>query len=118
MAAAPDFNTDEVAIHAASLLKDSGHRLEQPVVAYARLYGIELLPVAHVEIVPDQGLLGRVNGKISVLGNQSLMTQVGIDIASMQEEAQAWRDTGKDVFFLSIGDHLAGLIAFSIEQQS
>lgn len=109
--AAPDFTIDEVVIHAASLLKGRAHALEAAMLAYAHKHAIDLMSAAHVEALPDQGLLGRVNGKISVLGKPSLLGEAGIDTASLESEAKALCGREKDVYFLSIGDHLAGLIA-------
>jgi cation transport ATPase len=108
--AAPDFNTDEVLIHAGSLLKGSGHPLEEAVLALIQAQGIALLPAAHVDCFAGKGWMGRVNGKICVLGEESLMAEAGIDIAYLQAEQAASLSAETAHFFLSIGDHLAGLL--------
>lgn len=108
--AAPDFNTDEVLIHAGSLLEGSGHPLEEAVRALTQAQGIALLPAAHVDCLAGQGWMGRVNGKICVLGEESLMVEAGIDIACLRAEQTASLSAGTAHFFLSIGDHLAGLL--------
>jgi Cu+-exporting ATPase len=108
--AAPDFNTDEILTHAGSLLQGSGHLLEEAVLALAKAQGIALLSAAYVDGIAGEGLVGRVNGKICVLGNESLMAKAGIDIACLQSEQAALQQAGATHFFLSIGDHLAGLL--------
>lgn len=109
--AAPDFTSDEVVIHAASLLKGRSHALTEPVLAYAHRHVIDLLPASHVEVVSDQGLLGRVNGKICVLGGRAVMMQAGIDLSFLARETEVLHAKTLMVYWLSIGDHLAGLIA-------
>src|SRR5690606_25677595 len=108
--AAPDFTSDEVVIHAGSLLDGHEHALAAPLTAYARQHAIGLLPASHVDVLPELGLLGRVNGKVCVLGGPDLLTQAGIDVSGMEREAKRLRDQRMSVYFLSIGDHLAGLI--------
>lgn len=108
--AAFDFNTDEVLIHAGSLLRGSGHPLEEPVLALSRTQGVALLPAAYVDYIAGKGLVGRVNGKICVLGKPDLLAEAGIDIASLQAEQAASLLGNTEHFFLSIGDHLAGLL--------
>ena len=114
--AAPDFTSDEVVIQAGSLLMGRAHALADAVLAHAQQHAIALLSASHVEELPDQGLLGRVNGKISVLGKQSLLTQAGIDISFLAREADALHKRQMAVYFLSIGDHLAGLIAIPAQE--
>lgn len=109
--AAPDFSTDEVVIHAGSLLKTSGHALEGPVCAYADTHRISLLPAAHVEAQERGGWTGRVNGKICVLGDQRLMDNAHIDTGALEAQGLTLSEQGKEIYFLSIGDHLAGLLA-------
>ncbi len=109
--AAPDFTSDEVVIHAASLLKEHEHELTESILAYAHQHAIELLPASHVEVLPEQGRLGRVNGKICVLGKQELLMKAGIDISFLAHETEILRERQMKPYLLSIGDHLAGLIA-------
>lgn len=109
--AAPDFTSDEVVIHAGSLLKEHEHALTAPLADYAQQHAIALLPAVHVDVLPAQGLLGRVNGKICVLGEPELLARAGIDAAGLESEAGMLRERGMAVCFLSIGDHLAGLVA-------
>lgn len=108
--AAPDFSTDEVLIHAGSLLNKSGHPLEEAVLALAQAHQIPLLAATYVDPVAGLGLVGRVNGKICVLGKESLMAEAGIDIACLQTEPAILQQTDRVHYFLSIGDHLAGML--------
>lgn len=111
--AAPDFSTDEVIIHAGSLLKESDQALGRLISAYAAVHQIPLLPATHVEAHQCGGWIGRVNGKICVLGNGQLMERVHIDVGALQETRLILEEQGKDIYFLSVGDHLAGLLAVS-----
>lgn len=106
---APDFNADEVIIHAASLLNQITHPCAVAITALARQQHINLLSAVHVESHNEQGWTGRVNGKICVLGKKDLMTQAHIDTSALLSEISNLVDGGQEVYFLSIGDHLAGI---------
>src|SRR5690606_38186401 len=101
--AAPDFTSDEVVIHAGSLLRDHEHALAAALAGYAQQHAIALLPAVHVDVLPAQGMLGRVNGKICVLGGPELLAQAGIDASGLESEAGMLRERGMTVCFLSIG---------------
>lgn len=116
--AAPDFNTDEVMIHAASLLKEGKHPFAAAVRALAQEQGIGLLSAAYVETRADQGWTGRVNGKICVLGKESLMAQAHVDTGALAMANRSLLESSHDVYFLSIGDHLAGLIGVPAHPQA
>lgn len=85
--------------------------LERVLAAYAAAHHIALLPTAHVETREYRGWSGRVNGKICVLGDQNLMALAHIDTDALEAQGHSLAEQGSEIYFLSIGDHLAGLLA-------
>jgi len=52
-----------------------------------------------------------VEGKAVYLGNTKLMSDIGVNIASLQPQAEARRATGASVMYLAINGNFAGLIS-------
>lgn len=56
---------------------------------------------------------GTVAGKALCLGNTTLMTQIGVDVAAMAAQAEALRAQGASVMHLAVEGKLAGILAVS-----
>jgi Cu+-exporting ATPase len=59
------------------------------------------------------GVRGTVAGKALCLGNTTLMTQIGVDVAAMAAQAEALRAQGASVMHLAVEGKLAGILAVS-----
>ncbi|MGH8106084.1 MAG: copper-translocating P-type ATPase, partial [Arenimonas sp.] len=102
---------EEVLRIAASLDQGSEHPLAAAIVAEARKRNLVLSKPETFESSSGIGVRGRVDGKAVDLGNTQLMTDVGADISSLQDEAESRRATGASVMFLAIDGEFSGLLS-------
>jgi Cu+-exporting ATPase len=109
--AAEGFTDAEVLRLAASLDQGSEHPLAAAIVAEARLRQLSLVPATEFESESGTGVSGQIEGKTIALGSVALMASLGIDLASLQSDAEARRDTGASVMFLAVNGRLAGMIS-------
>jgi Cu+-exporting ATPase len=109
--ASDGFDIDTLLQRAASLEQGSEHPLAEAIVAEAKRRRLPLQAVEAFESVTGMGVRGILDGTPLALGNAALMADVGIDIASLSQQAASLRGQGASVMFLSIGDRLAGAVA-------
>ena len=57
------------------------------------------------------GVRGRVGARALAIGNTQLMSEQGVDPASLQKQAEMLRNEGASVMYLAVDGALAGLIA-------
>jgi len=110
---APGFSEDEVLRLAASLDQGSEHPLATAIVAAARGRGLTLDKPEQFDSESGIGVRGMVAGKALALGNTALMTQLGIDVSALAQQAEALRAQGASVMHLAVDNRLAGLLAVS-----
>ncbi len=96
---------------AASLERGSEHPLAAAIVKGAQERGAPLSQVADFAAIPGKGVQGRIAERRVALGNDALMSALGIDIASVSSQAERLRAEGKTVMFVAVDGALAGLIA-------
>ena len=111
--AAPGFTAGEVLRLAASLDQGSEHPLAAAIVNAAHAQGLALEKAEGFESSSGIGVRGSVGGKALALGNTALMTQFGIAVESLQQEAEALSAEGASVMHLAVDGKLAGLLAVS-----
>jgi Cu+-exporting ATPase len=111
--AAPCFTEDEVLQLAASLDQGSEHPLAEAIVRTARGRKLVLDKPEGFESASGIGVSGSVNGRRLGLGNTTLMTQLGVEPATLKTDAEALRAEGASVMYLAVDDVLAGLLAVS-----
>lgn len=107
------FTEDEVLRLAASLDQGSEHPLAAAIVAAAHDRGLRLDKPEQFDSNSGIGVRGSVAGKGLALGNTILMQQLGVEVAGLVEQAQAWRLQGSSVMYLAVNGQLAGLLAVS-----
>lgn len=98
---------------AASLDQGSEHPLADAIVKAAKARGISIDHVQYFESLAGLGVRGEVNGQALLLGNAALMEQNNVDLASWQAQANALRERGASVMYLSKEARLAGLLVVS-----
>jgi Cu+-exporting ATPase len=108
---ASGFGEDEVLRAAASLDAGSEHPLAEAIVAEARRRGLNLAPAQDFASSTGIGVRGRVAGATVAVGNTALMKELGVDVASVADEAEHLRGQAASVVFVAIDARLAGLIA-------
>jgi Cu+-exporting ATPase len=96
---------------AASLESGSEHPLATAIIAAAREQGIDFAEAEDFDAPSGKGVTGRVGGKPVALGNETLMKDLGIDVAPLSARAAALRSEGASVVFVAVERRLAGLVA-------
>ncbi len=108
--AAEGFGEDEVLKLAASLEKMSEHPLAAAILEHAGEKKIELEAVSGFDSVTGKGVRGEIAGRHVVLGNAPLMQDAGINLGTLEAQAQALREQGQTVMLLGVDGRAAGLI--------
>jgi len=110
---APGFSADEVLRLAASLDQGSEHPLADAIVRAARERDLPLDKPESFESESGIGVRGRVAGQALVLGNSTLMQQIGVAVDGLMPQAEALRADGASVMHLAADGRLVGLLAVS-----
>ena len=104
------FGEDEVLRLSAALERGSEHPLAAAIVQGAQERGIELPAVADFASHTGKGVSGMVQGRKVALGNPAMLSDLGIDISSLQDRADRERSQGQGVMFVAIDGKLGGLL--------
>ena len=96
---------------AASLERGSEHPLAGAILQGAKDRGAELLAVTDFRAVPGKGIEGRIGEHRVALGNDALMSALGIDAVPSTTAANRLRAEGKTAMFVAVDGTLAGLVA-------
>ncbi|MBI2829263.1 MAG: heavy metal translocating P-type ATPase [Acidobacteria bacterium] len=95
---------------AGSLERGSEHPLAAAIVKGAEERGVVLVEAREFKSITGKGVAGTVDDGRVALGNRALMGDLGIDVGTLGDEAEALRAEGQTVVFVAIGRTLAGLI--------
>jgi len=104
------FNDEDNLETAASLEQGSEHPLAEAIVRGAKDKKLKIVNVDNFQSITGQGATGNVNKHEVGLGNLKLMQGIGVDIASVLQQADDLRSQGQTVMYLAINKKLAGLI--------
>ena len=96
---------------AASLEKLSSHPLADAVLKKAEQEGIAPEAVSDYEMIPGQGICGRMGREKCLAGNQKLMEAENIDLSAAAGLQERLADEGKTPLYFAKGGRLLGLIA-------
>jgi len=111
--ALPPATEDEVLRLAASAEHGSEHPLGEAIVKATLGKKLDISPASDFNAIPGRGIEASVTGKKLLLGNLSLMSEKGVPLNGLGEEAEQLRAKGKTVMFLGIDSHIAGIIALA-----
>ena len=95
---------------AASLERGSEHPLAAAIVAGAEKRGIELTNAAAFESLTGKGVCGEVDHHRVALGNRALLEDFKIDPGELAAKAEALRNDGQTVMFVTVDGKAVGLI--------
>jgi P-type Cu+ transporter len=95
---------------AASLERSSEHPLANAIVGGAQQRGVELTNAQHFESITGKGVKGIVDAHEVVLGNQTLLSELGIDSTELARRAEELRIEGQTVMFVAVDNKFAGLL--------
>jgi Cu+-exporting ATPase len=104
------FAEHDVLAVAAALEQGSEHPLAAAIVEGAAARGLSLGAVEDFASLTGKGVTGKVGDRNVTLGNQALMTDLGIDPTPLTSTADAHRAGGQGVMFVGINGALAGLV--------
>jgi Cu+-exporting ATPase len=108
------FNEQEVMAIAAVLETGSEHPLAAAVLSGAKERGIGISSnPTDFQSLTGKGLVGRVDGKKAILGNQRLLEEETVDVVPLLPPARALREEGATVIFLAVEGKPAGLLGIS-----
>ena len=101
---------DDLLRLAASLERGSEHPLAAAIVAAATERGLTMAEVRDFSSAAGRGVKGVVEGHRLALGNQALLTQLGMDPGDLAGRAEALRREGHAVVFVAVDDQPAGIL--------
>ena len=93
-----------------ALEQGSEHPLAAAIVDGATDRGIALPASKNFESHTGKGVTGVVEGRKVALGNGAMMSDLGVDPAPLQNQADNYRSEGQGVMLVAIDGKLAGLI--------
>jgi Cu+-exporting ATPase len=108
---AGDLSEDDVLTIAASLERGSEHPLAEAIVSGARDRGHAPEEATDFASRTGRGVVGRVRGRPTGLGNRALMDELGVDVGSVTPRADDLRAGGHTVMFLAVDGKLAGALS-------
>lgn len=97
----------------ASLEASSEHPLAEAIVQFAQTQNIELQSVQDFSAIVGSGVQGRVLGQLVQVGTDRWMQRLGLDVRSLQPEAESLESRGKTVIWIAIEGQLQCLMAIA-----
>ncbi len=107
---ADDFVEQDLLQWVASLERASEHPLAEAIVTGAEEKGVALTEVSTFDSLTGRGVIGEVAGHRVGVGNHALMQEPYIEFDALVEQAEALRQEGQTVMFVSIDGSAAGLL--------
>ncbi|HOF77126.1 MAG TPA: heavy metal translocating P-type ATPase [Smithellaceae bacterium] len=103
----------QVLISAAALENTSEHPLARAIIKRAQEDNIVPAIVEKFEALSGLGAKAEIEGRPALIGNKMMMTEHGIDIASLEEKASRLSADAKTVVYVAIEEKAIGLIALA-----
>jgi Cu+-exporting ATPase len=95
-------STDEILGAVASLESVSEHPIADAVTRHARDRGIPVTAPQGFKSLTGKGAMGWVEGRTVAVGNEALMNQVSVDVASLRGDAERLAAEGKTAIYVAI----------------
>jgi P-type Cu+ transporter len=95
---------------AASLERVSEHPLGAAIVEGARERGLELSDATDFDSFGGRGVLGVVDGRRVLVGNQALMEERGVEVSALTGVAGTEAERGRTPVYVAVDDVAAGLL--------
>jgi Cu+-exporting ATPase len=108
----PRQGTDESTLlqSVASVERSSEHPLAEAIVRGAEARNLVLADVAGFNSITGKGVTGTVAGKLIAVGNAELFSTLGIDPATLLDQANTLRKKGQTVMLVGIDGSAAGIV--------
>ncbi|MEZ5852027.1 MAG: heavy metal translocating P-type ATPase [Hyphomicrobiaceae bacterium] len=107
------FEENEVLRLTASLERSSEHPLAAAIVRAADERKLAAVKPESFDAPTGRGVIGSVEGRNLVIGNQRIMSEAGIDATGLGGAADAMRTQGATAIFVAIDGKAAGVIAIA-----
>ena len=117
---ATDDDTGRLLALAAGLEQHSEHPLAEAIMAKAKAEGVSPENVTGFKALNGQGVKGELDGQPVRLGNRRWLKGEGVDLAELQQEADAITSEAGTPLFLALGEKAVGVIgvADAVKQDS
>jgi Cu+-exporting ATPase len=109
----PGTGEEELLRIAASVEAASEHPLARAIRQGALDRGLAPSPVSDFLAVPGRGVRGTVEGGSASIGNDLMMSDLGIGPGSLRDQAEALRSDGVTVAYAALDGRLLGLLGVS-----
>jgi len=106
-------DADSFLAFAAALEKSSEHPLAGAIVAGAIEKGHSVASSDDFASHTGKGITGNVGGRAVAVGNEALMTDLGIGTAALADRGAALRDDGQTVMYVVLDGRLVGLLGLA-----
>jgi len=103
----------QVLISAAALENTSEHPLARAIIKRAQEDNIVPAIIEKFEALSGLGAKAEIEGRPALIGNKMMLTEHGIDIASLEEKASRLSADAKTVVYVAIEEKAIGLIALA-----
>ena len=110
---AEGFDEVELLRLSASLERGSEHPLADAIVRAAADRDLALSEASEFDSPVGRGVTGLVDGRRLFLGNARYLKEVGIDVATLEAEAEALREDGATAIFVTIDGVVAGVLGIA-----
>jgi Cu+-exporting ATPase len=104
---------DELLRLVASLERASEHPLGAAIVAAAEEKGLNLADAQDFDSITGKGIVGMVDGRRVLAGNQRLMEQEEVELGPFANRAEELRGEGETVLFVAIDGKAGGIVAIA-----
>ncbi len=104
---------DEVLRLAASVERASEHPLAGAIVRGAAERGLVLATVEGFDSPIGKGATGTVEGRAVAVGGPRLMSESGVDVTALEDEAERQRRDGATAVFVAVDGRALGLLAIA-----
>ena len=109
-----NYTENELLLLAASINAQSEHPLAEAIVNKAKKEGIDIKPISEFEAISGKGVIGMVDNKNIVIGNDKLLQDKNIAIPENQkEQIITEQKKGKTVSYFAIDGKLEGFLIIS-----
>lgn len=98
---------------AASIEAGSEHPLADAIVSAAKDKKLEFFPVAQFEAIAGKGVKADIQGKTVLLGNQALLQDHNMDLASYYNIAESLASKAQTPIYVAVDNRVAGIIAIA-----
>jgi len=99
---------------AGSLERNSEHPLSRAIVLFSNEQHVQTEAVTDFQAVPGSGILGKVNGRLAIVGKQKFLEEHGVVISTeMIRQAERWQEEAQTVIWVAVDRQVAGMLGIS-----